>query len=52
MLTSIGFQDMAFEAKLRIVFAIGIEVLRSYSTIPLSVDVDARIEVSIWLNET
>lgn len=49
---SIGFQDMAFEAKFSMVFATGIDVLRSYNTMDRSVAVDAKIEVSTGLKET
>ena len=49
---SIGFHEIAFEAKFRVVLARGIDVRRSYSTIDRSVAADARMEVSIWLKDT
>jgi hypothetical protein len=48
-LPSMGFQDIAFEEKFRIVFAISWDVRRSYRTIDLSIAADASIDVSIWL---
>ena len=43
---------MAFDARVRIDRWSGEAVRRSYKTIDLSVAQDARMDVSVWLNET
>jgi hypothetical protein len=45
-IASIGFHEILLLAKLRIVLAKGMDVLKSYRTMFLSVAVEANIEVS------
>lgn len=47
-----GFQDIAFPGNFKMVLARGMDVLKSYSTIDLSVAADPRIDVSTGLKET
>jgi len=48
---SIGFQAIAFEEKASVVLWRGVFVRRSYRTMEWSVPEEARIDVSVWLNE-
>ena len=52
LIASIGFHEMALEERRKTDFARGEEVRRSKRQMDRSVAADAKIDVSIWLNDT
>jgi hypothetical protein len=48
----IGFQEREFAAKVKVVLASSLDVLKSYKMTDRSVEHEASIDVSIWLNDT